>query len=165
MEALFGLGSNVNNKLDFLTSSMQLIEKYIGQIVSKSSIYTSEYWGGGESQEDYLNAVVAVETDQEVDRIEKWIKQIEKECGRVERNKKWAKREIDLDLLIYGNKIETQDSFIIPHKYMHLRKFVLIPAEEIRPDMIHPVYKKSIRELLRSCPDPSHVHLYKDAIE
>ena len=69
----------------------------------------------------------------------------------------WGPRTIDIDILSYQNSVITQEKLKIPHEQMHLRKFVLVPLNEIAPDFIHPSFKKNIAFLLNECRDDTEV--------
>jgi 2-amino-4-hydroxy-6-hydroxymethyldihydropteridine diphosphokinase len=80
--------------------------------------------------------------------------------GRVRKGNKYTSRIIDLDILLFGNRIIENDSLSVPHPRMHERRFVLIPLCEIAPDLVHPILKKSIKTLLSECQDKSSVIKY-----
>lgn len=81
--------------------------------------------------------------------------QIEKDLGRVRNGDKYSSRTMDIDILFYDNDCINQDDLIVPHPRLHLRRFVLEPLNEIVPNFIHPVFNKSISELLNECEDTS----------
>jgi 2-amino-4-hydroxy-6-hydroxymethyldihydropteridine diphosphokinase len=89
----------------------------------------------------------------------KFIKKTEKQSGRLKRDK-WQAREIDIDMLFYGNKIIDHRNLKVPHQYLHVRNFVLSPLAEILPRFIHPVLKKSMIELSRVSEDTGKVKVY-----
>ena len=76
-------------------------------------------------------------------------------------SEKWQQRAIDIDILMYDNMILSQDkSLIVPHPYMHLRAFVLVPMLEVKPDLVHPVFNKTISDLYDELANPEDVFLY-----
>jgi 2-amino-4-hydroxy-6-hydroxymethyldihydropteridine diphosphokinase len=79
----------------------------------------------------------------------------EAKLGRTRTGKQYSSRIIDIDILFYNDVIMNEEALIIPHPHLHERKFVLVPLCEIAPDMVHPVYKKTISELLELCDDKS----------
>ena len=83
---------------------------------------------------------------------------IERSFGRV-RKEKWEARILDLDILFYGSAVMNDPQLIIPHPFLHERKFVLIPLAEIAPELIHPIFKKTVEELLKECADEGRVTL------
>ena len=85
---------------------------------------------------------------------------IEHQMGRV-RTIKWEQRCIDLDILFFNDAIINQEGLKIPHPHLHQRRFTLIPLCELIPDFIHPMLKKTIKQLLVECKDKKEVKLLK----
>lgn len=157
--AYLGLGSNKGERISYIKDALSEIGKIKNtKIVRSSSVYETEPWGIKE-QEDYLNSAVEIETELEAVSLLKELKSIEKRIGRTG-NVKWSEREIDIDLLFYGNEIIENDFMNVPHKQIENRKFVLIPMHEIAPDFIHPVLKKDMSELLKNTADKLKVKKY-----
>ena len=102
---------------------------------------------GGPLQGKFLNAVWEVKTNLLPKSLKDKLLQIELQLGR-RRTVPNAPREIDLDILFYGNRIIEEESLTIPHPRLHERSFVLVPLEELTKDFVHPKLNKSIRELL-----------------
>ena len=154
-----GLGSNVGDRYKFITRAIEEIEKIQGVIlIGKSSVYETEPWGNKE-QNRFLNSVVEVETNLEPLSLFRELKLVEKKLGRV-KNTKWAEREIDIDILFYDDDIIRNDTLEIPHHEIEKRRFVLVPLEEIASNLIHPVFNKTISELLETTDDISEVNMY-----
>jgi 2-amino-4-hydroxy-6-hydroxymethyldihydropteridine diphosphokinase len=84
---------------------------------------------------------------------------IESLLGRVKGEKRYTSRLIDIDILLYEDLVVEEESLKIPHPLLHERKFVLVPLCEIASEIVHPVLKKSIAELLEICKDKSEVKL------
>lgn len=118
---------------------------------------------GYENQGWFLNLVVEAETSLEPLPLLEYVLSIEEQMGR-KREEKWGPRNVDLDLLLYNNRILNTDRLVIPHPRMHQRRFVLTPLAQIAPELLHPVLKKKIGELLMNCEDRSVVTLYSEAI-
>lgn len=148
-----GLGSNLGDKKKNLEKAFELIEKWIGKIVSKSTFYITQPEGFF-SESMFMNSVCEVVSDLSIDTLFAMTQSIEKQLGRVEKSKNgvYTDRWIDIDILMIDDRIINSQELIVPHPQMHLRKFVLIPFAEIAPDKIHPVLKKTIQELLRQLP-------------
>lgn len=154
-----GLGSNVGYRYKFITNAIEEIKKIQGvELLNSSSVYETEPWGNKE-QNRFLNSVVEVETDMEVLTFFRELKLVERKLGRV-KNIKWAEREIDIDILFYSDEIILNDTLEIPHHEIEKRRFVLVPLEEIASDLIHPVFNKTILELLETTDDISEVNMF-----
>jgi len=163
MEAVFSIGSNLGDRERNLRKAIELLAEQVGELMDQSSYYETEPWGVTLPQEAYLNAVVICRTEKMPEEIKQDISSIEQKMGRPPDHKKNAPRIIDIDLLFLGQLIYNTEQFQIPHKRLHLRKFVLLPLNEIRPEYIHPVFRKSARELLRDCPDTTSVEKYQES--
>ena len=102
-----------------------------------------------------------IETDLSPEVLLSQILNIEKELGRVRGVLKegYESREIDIDILLYDNLVNDSEILSIPHPRMHLRKFVLEPLMEIAPNIVHPLFGKTIKELNKICPDKSIVKM------
>jgi 2-amino-4-hydroxy-6-hydroxymethyldihydropteridine diphosphokinase len=149
------LGSNMGNREAFLSKALTEIDATIGKISKKSKIYQTEPWGEKE-QEDFLNIAVEVETKLKPKKILEKIHEIEKLLDR-EETYKWGPREIDIDILFYGEEMISEVDLTIPHPFIHERKFTLIPLVEIAPELYHPIMGVNIMDLLLECEDQSEV--------
>lgn len=110
-----------------------------------SSFYETEPWGVKE-QPKFINLAIEAETDFSPDELLFILKDIENRIGRT-KTLRWGPRIIDLDILFYGDEIIDTEDLQIPHHMLHKRDFVLVPLDEISPAKIHPVFKKTIRQL------------------
>jgi 2-amino-4-hydroxy-6-hydroxymethyldihydropteridine diphosphokinase len=117
-----------------------------------SAVFLTDPWGLYD-QPAFLNQVVLVETLLEPELLLLEVQAIERQMGR-ERITKWDRRIIDIDILFYDQVIYQSDTLQIPHPWIEQRNFVLAPLAEIAAAFIHPISKKSIRELLESSTDP-----------
>ena len=154
-----GIGTNLGKKVKNLEEAQAGIEEYIGNLVFTSSIYETEPWGF-RSKSTFLNMVAEVETNLDPQELLKNLLMIESLLGRKRDGTEYASRIMDLDILLYNDQVVVKDRLVIPHPLMHERKFVLIPLCEIAPGLIHPVLKKSIKELLDECRDRNKVSIY-----
>jgi 2-amino-4-hydroxy-6-hydroxymethyldihydropteridine diphosphokinase len=159
-KVMIGLGSNVGDKRKNMSLALQLIEAQVGHIQKCSSLYETDPWGM-EEQAVFLNQVIAVDTDKNPWQILSEISKIETILNK---NKKvhWGPRAIDLDILLYGQKIIFENSLIIPHPFMHLRNFVIVPLNEIAPDIVHPLLGKAFSDLMAICEDKTKVNQLVD---
>ena len=156
--AYIGFGSNIDDRLTYITQALQLLIKGDSvSLIKISSLYETEPVGY-EEQDWFLNGVVAVETDLPLHQLLALLKKIEREVGR-EHRARWGPREIDLDLLIYDQCCINTPDLIVPHPEMHQRSFVLVPFAEIAPDVFHPIFGQNIRTLLSNLNDEKAVKL------
>jgi len=154
--AFLGLGSDLGDRSQNLDDAKTGIKETIGKIIAASSVYETEPWGF-KSKTRFLNQVVSVDTDLTPSGLLGRILMIESQLGRLRGEKQYASRKIDIDILLYDNSVMEEASLTIPHPLIHKRRFVLVPLCEIAPDLTHPVLKKSIKYLLKKCPDKCKV--------
>ena len=159
-KAYLGLGSNLGNRSELLEVAMLMISESAGKIVASSPVYESEPVGF-EGGSDFLNMVVCIETNLKPSGLLGRILMIESRLGRVRCETRYSSRTIDIDILLYDNEIIDDENLVIPHPQMSARKFVLLPLNELVPDLLHPLLGKTIRELLDICPDKSRIALFK----
>jgi len=141
------LGSNIGDRQKNLHAAIGLMNGVEGISVLRLSSFHDTKPVGGPPQPNYLNAVAEVETDLPPARLLAELQRIEKQLGRT-RDVRWGPRTIDLDILLMGDTIADEPGLTIPHPRMHERRFVLEPLCELAPDAVHPVLKKTMRELL-----------------
>jgi 2-amino-4-hydroxy-6-hydroxymethyldihydropteridine diphosphokinase len=144
-------GGNIGNRKKNLETAAGLIQSEIGKIIRSSKIYETDAWGITD-QKSFYNQVHVVESNFSAKEVMENILKIEEEMGRV-RTIKNAARIIDIDILFFNDDIVNEQNLTIPHPEIINRRFVLSPLNEIASDMIHPVYKKNIHELLAMCKD------------
>ena len=149
--AYIALGSNLGDKEANLRQALKMLLVKGLQIRSVSSFFKTEPYGVTD-QPEFINAVACVKTDLAPEKLLKLLLDTELEMGRV-RLRHWGERNIDFDLLLYDDLINYSEKLVLPHPDMQNRLFVLQPLSEIAADKIHPVYKKSIQNLLKSLTD------------
>lgn len=152
-------GGNIGDRLNNLHQSCYWVERMIGSIIKKSSVYETAAWGKTD-QSAFLNQVLWVTSELTAHYILKTILLIEEKMGR-KRMEKMGPRTIDIDILFYNAQIIALRDLTIPHPEIANRRFVLEPLHEIAPSLVHPVFEKTITELLNDCPDRLEVHLFK----
>ncbi|MCC6298867.1 MAG: 2-amino-4-hydroxy-6-hydroxymethyldihydropteridine diphosphokinase [Anaerolineales bacterium] len=138
------LGSNMGNRLMNLKEAISSLAPQM-EVKAKSAVYETPPWGF-EDQEKFLNQVVRVETYLKPEQLLKHLKRLEVALGRKESVKN-GPRLIDIDILFYDDLVLYSPALTIPHPFMHERGFVLVPLMEIASDFVHPVRKKTVREL------------------
>ncbi len=140
------LGSNLKDKVENIRRAIEEIKKLRNVKVNQiSSIILTKAWGKTD-QEDFLNCAIELDSIIEGEELIKKFQEIEQKLGRF-KTEKWGPRVIDIDILLIDDQIIKSDNLSIPHPYMQERAFVLDCLVELCPDRIHPVIKKSIREL------------------
>jgi 2-amino-4-hydroxy-6-hydroxymethyldihydropteridine diphosphokinase len=157
-EAFLLTGGNIGERLEYLSAAKELIEKRCGRILSESSIYETAAWGI-ENQQAFLNQVLKIETLLTSGKLLKTILQIEEELGR-KRELKYGPRTIDIDILFFNDEVIDQHGLKVPHPQMQNRRFVLVPLNEIASSKIHPLFQKTISQILAECPDPLAVNKF-----
>ncbi len=154
-------GSNIEPRLLFLNEASKLINLEVGRIMGESSVYESAPWGF-DAETPFLNQVLCVKTILSADEVLQRILMIEKELGRKRRGNEYISRKIDIDILYYEDDVIETEDLNIPHPRMHLRKFTMLPLAEIAGGFIHPKFKKSNQDLLKTCQDNSSVSMIKN---
>ena len=141
-----GLGSNMGNRQDNLDRALGFLSQRL-RIEKVSSVYDTEPVGNI-NQPRFLNMVCQVYTRLAPSELLTLAKGIEKKLGRIF-GKPNAPRPIDIDILFYGDQVIETPELIIPHPRLTERAFVLIPLDEIAPDLVHPVNGKAVNQLLK----------------
>lgn len=146
--AYLSIGSNLGDRINYLKKALVKLKQNNIQIIKSSNIIETEPYGYKE-QGKFLNMAVEIDSDLEPFELMKLISKIESELGRI-RTKRWGPRVIDIDIIFYDSLIINEPDLKIPHPDMQNRFFVLKPLQEIAPDFVHPVLKKTITELLEN---------------
>ena len=144
-------GGNIGDRKRNLETAASLIGKRVGKIIIRSKIYETEAWGITD-QASFYNQVLAIESKLSSREVLNSILNIEEEMGR-KRTVKNAARIIDIDILFFNDEIVNEKNLIIPHPEIGNRRFVLTPLNEIASQVLHPVFKKTMRELLLETKD------------
>jgi len=150
------LGGNLGDKKRIFSDVSTLLNERLGKISSQSAIYETEPWGF-ESPDLFWNQALELSTNLSPEEVLAQTQQIETELGRIRKENQYSSRLIDIDILFYGDQIINQENLTVPHPRIQERKFALIPLCEIAPELIHPVLRKSIRQLLVESTDPLKV--------
>jgi 2-amino-4-hydroxy-6-hydroxymethyldihydropteridine diphosphokinase len=151
------LGSNLSDPWKQLDTARHKISK-IASIVMHSGIYRTAAWGKTD-QPDFLNQVILITTDMTPEATLQSLLEIEQDMGRA-RSEKNAPRLIDIDILFYNSIGLKLPHLTIPHPHIADRRFVLVPLNEISPDLMHPVLQQTMQQLLEKCTDTLEVKRY-----
>lgn len=153
--AWLSLGSNLGDSMQQLATAVTLIgsDVELTQVHRLSPVYRTKAWGNTE-QPDFLNMAVELRTALPAAELMQSLLAVERKMGR-ERLEKWGPRTIDIDLLFYRDETIREPQLQVPHPLLHERRFVLLPMNDLSPELIHPVLGKSIARLLADCPDQS----------
>jgi 2-amino-4-hydroxy-6-hydroxymethyldihydropteridine diphosphokinase len=150
-QAFLLLGTNLGDRNKSLLSAMQYIAGDEIEVEQTSSIYETAAWGKTD-QQNFLNQVIEISTNLSSTALLEKILAIEKQIGRI-RKEMWGERIIDIDILYYANEVIKSQRLVIPHPYLHERRFTLEPLHEIAPNFVHPVFNKTTSSLLNECKD------------
>ncbi len=161
IEVYLSLGSNIGDSYLNIKTAIEKINKSDGiEVMVISAFYTTEPWGKTD-QNDFLNCVVKIETDYSPWYLLRLFQEIEKELGK-DIKIRWGERTIDIDIILYGQKIIYEKKLIIPHPRYHKRNFVLIPLCDISDKILDPYRKALSGELLQVVKDKNKVKLFNE---
>jgi len=153
MEKLYLLlGGNLGDKEMIFYEVKRLLSEKVGKITAQSEIYETEPWGF-ESKDMFWNQALEISTVLSPMEVLRETQQTETLLGRIRKSNSYDSRMIDIDILFYNEQIIDGENIKIPHPRILERKFVLVPMAEIAPGLIHPVFQKTINQLLEECAD------------
>ena len=164
MRAGIALGSNMGDRLGNLRAGRHELARHFGPVLC-SRVYETDPVGCEPGSAAYLNAVAEIEYEGQPVLLLDLLQGIEKRMGRPSKRPRNAPRTIDLDILYVGNLTLANEEIIIPHPRLHLRRFVLAPLCDIRPDLILPGHHQRVTELLSALPTEPSVRLFGEELE
>ncbi|MGD0597172.1 MAG: 2-amino-4-hydroxy-6-hydroxymethyldihydropteridine diphosphokinase [Sedimentisphaerales bacterium] len=144
--AYIGLGSNLGDRKDFIGKSLQMLRETPNISVERVSTIVETKPLSDANQPMYLNCAAEIKTSLSAEKLFHRLVLIENTLGR-KRDEKWASRNIDLDLLLFGDEIINSDTLAVPHSQMHLRSFVLEGLRQLNPKLEHPVLNETVDTL------------------
>lgn len=143
--AYLSIGSNIGNRIDYLTRAIDQLQHHPGiHVKRQSSIYETEPVGLI-NQANFLNIVVEIETSLEANALLQVCQLVEELLGR-ERVIRWGPRTVDIDILLFNEEVIRTETLIIPHERMHERLFVLVPLLELAPGLVHSETKRPFKQ-------------------
>jgi 2-amino-4-hydroxy-6-hydroxymethyldihydropteridine diphosphokinase len=143
-----GLGANVGDRLANLRMALARLQT-LARLEAVSSLYETQPQGVSD-QPLFLNAVCRISTGLEPQALLRFLKNLEWEIGRRPGGQTWEPRPIDLDILLYDDRVVDAPELKVPHPRLAERAFVLVPLAELAPGLHHPLLGKTIKELLAS---------------
>lgn len=152
MKAVYLLiGTNLGNRESNLARARNLIAQSCGNIVHVSNLYETAAWGKTD-QPSFLNQALELQTELTPGTLIKELLKTETEIGRI-REEKYGPRLIDIDILLCGAEIISDPGLTIPHPELQNRRFALAPLAEIAASAVHPIFQKTVSQLLSECKD------------
>jgi 2-amino-4-hydroxy-6-hydroxymethyldihydropteridine diphosphokinase len=146
-KAYLGIGSNLGPRQENIRRAIEKLNRLNGIFITKISSLI-ETKPQGPPQAAFLNGALEVETALPAEALLKKLKEIEFQMGRRPNGIKWGPRVVDIDILLFNDRIIDSQDLKVPHPLMHSRLFVLEPLCQIAPDLRHPLLNKTVRDLL-----------------
>ena len=160
------LGSNIGDRIGYIQQAASLLgADNNSTIIRTSAFYETEPWNM-KSDTWFVNAVIEIKTSYSPRDLLSVCKKVEAQLGRKPKDgNDYEDRTIDIDILFYNKEIIKEQDLEIPHKYVHLRAFNLVPMLELNEDFVHPVFNKSIANLHNDLENPEMVFLYGTRVD
>ena len=156
---IIGLGSNLGDRFVALSRALTLLKEEAGEIVAVSSIWETEPWGF-DADDKFLNMVAVLETVRQPRQLMQLFRSIEGRMGRKRSGGgRYESRIIDIDILLWQDRVLSMPGLEVPHPRLADRRFVLEPLYEVAPGAVHPITGLTVKEMHDLCADRSDVRL------
>lgn len=160
-QVVLSIGSNQGNRLANIESCIALIHQEVGTVIEVSKLYETPAWGF--ESDAFYNCALLLHSNLSAQKILNQVLKVEKQLGRIRLNQEgYQSRIIDIDLIVFDNEIIESEKLTIPHPLMQNRNFVLLPMRDLKLDWKHPVFHKTINELIANTPDDSSCTVVQD---
>lgn len=160
-QVVLSIGSNEGNRLANIEDCIRLIHQEVGTIIQVSKLYETPAWGF--ESDAFYNCALILHTNASAQKVLNQVLKVEKQLGRIRGNQEgYQARTIDIDLIVFDDEIMESEKLQIPHPLMQNRKFVLLPMQDLKLDWKHPVFQKTISELIAITPDDSVCTVVQD---
>lgn len=160
-QIVLSIGSNQGNRLENIQNCIDLIHQEVGTVIRVSRLYETPAWGF--ESDAFYNCALILHTASSAQKVLSQVLKVEKQLGRIRSEQQgYQSRIIDIDLITFDDEIINSEKLQIPHPLMQNRNFVLLPVQDLKLDWKHPVFQKSISELITSSPDDSVCTIVQD---
>lgn len=160
-QVVLSIGSNQGNRLVNIKSCISLIHQEVGTVIQVSKLYETPAWGF--ESDAFYNCALLLHTTLSAQKILTQVLKVEKQLGRIRSGQQgYQSRIIDIDLIVFDNEIIESEKLTIPHPLMQNRKFVLLPLQDLKLSWKHPVFHKTISDLIAITPDESICTVVQD---
>ncbi|UUF16261.1 MULTISPECIES: 2-amino-4-hydroxy-6-hydroxymethyldihydropteridine diphosphokinase [Flavobacterium] len=160
-QVVLSIGSNQGNRLENIETCIALIHQEVGTVIKVSKLYETPAWGF--ESDAFYNCALLLHTTSSAQKILNQVLKVEKQLGRIRLNQEgYQSRIIDVDVIFFDDEIIKTEKLHIPHPLMQNRNFVLLPMQDLKLDWKHPVFQKSISELITLSPDDSVCTVVQD---
>jgi 2-amino-4-hydroxy-6-hydroxymethyldihydropteridine diphosphokinase len=156
-QVFLGIGGNTGNKQDNFDKVYTFIKNELGEVLRSSSVYETSPWGF-QSEDNFWNQVLVVETEYSPEELLQKVAKIENWLGRERGTTGYTSRKMDIDILYFDELVRENENLTIPHPQIANRLFVLVPLAEIAPEFVHPLLKITTLEMVENCPDKSEIN-------
>ena len=160
-QIVLSIGSNQGNRLENIESCIALIHQEVGTVIQVSKLYETPAWGF--ESDAFYNCALLLHSTSSAQKILNQVLKVEKQLGRIRSHQEgYQSRIIDVDLIVFDDEIIDSEKLQVPHPLMQNRKFVLMPMQDLKLNWKHPVFQKSITELIAVTPDDSVCTVVQD---